>query len=219
MGNWWYKTSQQSVNLWKLSRSSNVPKRPGAKSNQRQPRKSKNKVPVLTHSEGIQEASPHATVQSQQPVPVSASDTSVAQSRYDNSLGNCYSRYRWGFPYPPPIYPPPLQYATCIFTTDQPSPGDVYHNSNPFVTPPPPTANRDACHNSNPFVAVIRAGNVSKCTSCGGKFPRSEQVVFLKAHRKAIICERRRIKSSVLAIIMHFYNVYYTKIHTILDNC
>ena len=42
----WYKKSKQSANLWKLSRSSNVPKRPGAKPNQRQPRKTKNKVPV-----------------------------------------------------------------------------------------------------------------------------------------------------------------------------
>ena len=47
----WYKKSKQSANLWKLSRSSNVPKQPGAKPNQRQPRKTKNRVPVLSCSD------------------------------------------------------------------------------------------------------------------------------------------------------------------------
>ena len=55
---------------------------------------------------------------------------------------------------------------------------------------------RDVCHNSNPFVAVVRSGNVSKCTSCGGVFPRNQQVLVIKHIEKEVYTKAGEAKVS-----------------------
>ena len=80
-----------------------------------------------------------------------------------------------------PMPSPPYQYYTPWY--QQPlSPFPVHSNqyyNMPVYPPyaPPPAAIH---HNSNPFTVTLRSGNISKCASCTGIYPKHQQVVVIK---------------------------------------
>ncbi len=57
----------------------------------------------------------------------------------------------------------------------------------PYAPPPPPPAPPATIHhNLNPFTVTLRSGNISKCPSCTGTFPKDQQVVVIKHIEKDI---------------------------------
>ena len=181
----WYKQTKQSANLWRLSRTSNVPKRPGAKPNQCPPKKAKTKIPILTYSDedactsklSIPTKSQPGPSAVPVPPPVSSTSTTYplplnSQPQWCDGASN-YCNYNYGAyqtSYRPMFAPATPYYPYCNFQCMPPQ------------TPPKP----EIQHNSNPFIATVRSGNVSKCASCSGTFTRNEQVVVLKHVEKSL---------------------------------
>ncbi len=60
-----------------------------------------------------------------------------------------------------------------------PPPQHTYFNNSPFPTATA-SPSHQVHHNSNSFIAVLRSGNISRCTSCAGLFQKNEQLVVLK---------------------------------------
>jgi hypothetical protein len=173
----WYKSSKQSVNLWKLARSANTTKRPGAKPNQRQ-RKSNTKhvtTPLLTNNS-------ISSVNTLHDGEVSASNDHVFANpvNYHYPHAPYHPMHPW---YPPVHVPPPPPYEQSLSYS-------CYH---PYQLPPSSSFSSgisatSTCyqqpsqthHNLNPFIAVIRSGNVSKCASCSKAFEKGKQLLVIK---------------------------------------
>ena len=182
----WYMKSKQSANLWCLSKTSNVPKRPGAKPNQRQPRKIRSKVPVLTCSTDEDSTllqPPSASVPSCSTSVVSNLTATLStpnpSSHVNTQWGGAYSYGACSTQFPmsrPSVFPPHMSFSPYYYHDPYYS---THHGSRVQHTP-------EIQHNSNPFLATIRSGNVSKCASCSGTFPRHEQVVVLKHIEKSL---------------------------------
>ena len=161
--------------MWKFSRSSaTTPQNPGAKPNQRK-RKSKNKLPILTTS------SIHTHIGS--------TNDSVTKSTTSGS----YQMAQNPYPNPMPSHSgPPYQYYNTPWyqqTSVQPIPYvNQYYNMPlyPPYTPPPLPPPVAIHHNLNPFTATLRSGNISKCASCTGTYPKEQQVVVIKDIEKDI---------------------------------
>lgn len=51
-------------------------------------------------------------------------------------------------------------------------------------------------HNKHPFEALIRHGNISKCTSCGQQFQRDQQVLIIKHVEKSLYMKDGETKVS-----------------------
>ena len=171
----WYQSSNQSINMWKFSRSSaTTPQNPGAKPNQRK-RKSKNKLPILTTS------SIHTHIGS--------TNDSITKSTTSGS----YQMAQNPYPNPMPSHSgPPYQYYNTPWyqqTSVQPILYvNQYYNMPlyPPYTPPPLPPHVAIHHNLNPFTVTLRSGNISKCASCTGTYPKEQQVVVIKHIEKDI---------------------------------
>ena len=197
----WYKTSKQSVNLWKLSKSSlSTPKHPGAKPHQKQKRSKSKNIPVLTYSKSPIIVTPTSSSSSSTPAKHSSSPSVLTNepvaynispknsSMYYHSPQSNYPVYKQP-PYnlytPPPMYNYPPQFYPQfphygMYSGYPYQPLDNIPSTAQFHTDTP------VHHNSNPFYAVIRTGNISKCAACSKTFPREGQVVVIKHVEKDI---------------------------------
>ncbi len=122
---------------------------------------------------------------------------------------------------PPPMYNPPQFYPRF---DDMYSGYPPYH---PHLFPPPHTVppataqfqtSKPIHHNCNPFLAVIRAGNISKCALCSKTFSREQQVVVIKHVEKdlyvkdgetRVSSEKPRYYHAVLKCVL-FRHPYFT---------
>lgn len=201
-----YNKTKQSVNLWKLLKSFKVPKNPGAKPHQVSSHKRKGKDKLLLQSHhsfdtsadqpGLSTRFPHnfSANPGQNPYPWSSTQIPYPWSSTSFSMAgpvqntDYYDSYNLppASPFNPPASPfnSPFNPPAPPFNPYQQRCSYVpYHSSGQSSSD---SSHIEIQHNTNPFIAVIRHGNISKCTSCGETFLRDRQVLVVKHVEKSL---------------------------------
>ena len=162
----WYNKTKQSANLWTLSKSSKIPKKPGAKPHQKSSRRNKIKLPVQSRENFC---------------PNQATGTIVSNESNESMANYCppylpsYQEYSFN-PYVFPYY----SYQPCTPMLGQ---SMSYYQ---YADPSQRSSSIEIQHNSHPFILLIRHGNISKCASCGESFTRDQQVLVVKHIEKSL---------------------------------
>ena len=159
----WYNKTKLSANLWTLSKSSKIPKKPGAKPHQ-----------SLAEETRLNYQFNHVKifVQIRQLVPLCPMKVMnlwliIALLTFPHTRN---------IPYVFPYY----SYQPCTPMLGQ---SMSYYQ---YADPSQRSSSIEIQHNSHPFILLIRHGNISKCVSCGESFTRDQQVLVVKHIEKSL---------------------------------